>query len=55
MGKPRGKSGRSNIPSLNSYAKSQGSSVDITSLTSLTVKYKGENELESPEKTDSPA
>ena len=54
LGKPCGNSLILNSPSPNSYAKSQGCSVDITSLTSLTIKYKGAKESAIEAKIDPP-
>lgn len=54
LGNPCGYSLRFRRPSPNSYDKSQGCSVDNTSLASLTVKYKGGKKLKIPARRDLP-
>lgn len=54
FGKPCGSSLISYSPSPKSYAKSQGCSVDITSLSCLTVKYKGAKEFANVAKAGPP-
>jgi len=54
LGNPGGSSLISYSPSPNSYAKSQGCSVDSTSLTCVIVKYRGAKELANEAKDDPP-
>lgn len=54
LGNPSGSSLISYSPSPNSYDKSQGSSVDRTSLICVIVKYRGAKESANEAKTDPP-